>query len=311
MAHPVATSDAHGHQVQVSGRRAGQARSHVHRRRRTAHRSFVGTWTLGDRAFAETRIEAGSDEWLGKSASRRFLCGHDLLDSARVAGFRTDGRRELYRDVVSRSKLFKDLIRGEMIGPVCVRDATPRFCKDPIGTDFIRVGEACVAIDPLSSQGIQTALLSAIQASAAVHTILTAGCDPAAARTFYRERQQAVAARSRLSAARCIGSTRYRMHFGCGERWRRTARPATSNRSRRQPPRRHLDCGWIGPANRRCTGAVGRVDPRAPAHCPPPAEHRSPTSGVAVCGREADDASTVDQILRRGRMDAAGMHGTS
>jgi hypothetical protein len=83
-----------------------------------------------------------------------------------------------------------------------VRDATPRVSKDPIGHDFIRVGEAAVAIDPLSSQGIQTALLSAIQGAAAVHTILTAGCDPEPALAFYRQRPQTTAERSRAAAAR-------------------------------------------------------------------------------------------------------------
>jgi hypothetical protein len=89
-----------------------------------------------------------------------------------------------------------------MIGPVDVRDATPRVGKDPIGPDFIQVGEAAVAIDPLSSQGIQTAVLSAVQGAAAVHTILTAGYDSEPALAFYRERAQATAARSRAAAAR-------------------------------------------------------------------------------------------------------------
>ena len=89
-----------------------------------------------------------------------------------------------------------------MSGPVRVRDATPRMGADLIANDFVRTGEAAVAIDPLSSQGIQEALLAAIQASAAVHTMLTPDGDHTAALEFYRERRQAAATRGRLNAAR-------------------------------------------------------------------------------------------------------------
>jgi 2-polyprenyl-6-methoxyphenol hydroxylase-like FAD-dependent oxidoreductase len=77
--------------------------------------------------------------------------------------------------------------------------------KDPIGADFIRTGEAAVSIDPLSSQGIQVALVSAVQGAAAVHTILTDDYDAAEAIEFFRERQQSAAARGRIAAARLYG----------------------------------------------------------------------------------------------------------
>jgi hypothetical protein len=79
-----------------------------------------------------------------------------------------------------------------------------------------------VAIDPLSSQGIQDAILSAIQASAAVHTILTAA-DGAPALEFYRERRQAAAANSRRNAARL-----YQANCGRNPFWMRRSGPAES-----------------------------------------------------------------------------------
>jgi flavin-dependent dehydrogenase len=160
-------------------------------------------WLPCDRTYGETRIEAGRDEWVwGSPLPDGSYAATIFLDSARIAGLRSHCRATLCRDILSRSKLLAGLSKGRMIGPVDVRDATPRVSRDPIGHDFIRVGEAAVAIDPLSSQGIQTALLSAIQGAAAVHTILTAGCDPAPALAFCRERAQATAARSRAAAAR-------------------------------------------------------------------------------------------------------------
>jgi flavin-dependent dehydrogenase len=160
-------------------------------------------WLPCDGSYVETRIEAGRDEWMwGNPLPDGAYAVTIFLDAARVAGLRSHVRAELLRDILSRSKLLAGLSKGRMIGPVDVRDATPRLGKDPIGPDFIRVGEAAVAIDPLSSQGIQTAVLSAVQGAAAVHTILTAGYDSEPALAFYRERAQATAARSRAAAAR-------------------------------------------------------------------------------------------------------------
>jgi flavin-dependent dehydrogenase len=165
--------------------------------------AMSAAWLPCDGSYAETRIEAGRDEWVwGNPLPDGSYVATIFLDAARVAGLRSHGRAELLRDILSRSKLLAGLSKGKMIGSVDVRDATPRVAEDPIGSDFIRIGEAAVAIDPLSSQGIQTAVLSAIQGAAAVHTIVTAGHDREPALTFYRERAQTTAARSRVAAAR-------------------------------------------------------------------------------------------------------------
>jgi flavin-dependent dehydrogenase len=278
-------------------------------------------WTLGGPAFAETRIEAGSDEWFwGSPLPDDSYAATIFLDASRVAGLRAESRTEFYRDVISRSKLLEELMRGKMIGPVCVRDATPRLSKDPIGNDFIRVGEACVAIDPLSSQGIQTALLSAVQASAAVHTILTAGCDSVAARVFYRERQQAAAARARLSAARL-----YREHPAQSAFWIERARGAGNEQSQAPTgPLSGLRVDRSLPADLspqmdqslqldqflRLDQSLQIVDVPvlsgvfircAPALSHPGLEHPvAYFSGIALAPlvREADGAATADQILR-------------
>jgi flavin-dependent dehydrogenase len=181
-------------------------------------------WLPSDGAYVETRIEAGRDEWMwGNPLPDGSYAATIFVDSARVAGLRSHARSALCRDILLRSKLLAGLTKGRMIGPVDVRDATPRVNRDPMGHDFIRVGEAAVAIDPLSSQGIQTALLSAIQGAAAVHTILTAGCDPEPALAFYRERVQTTAARSRAAAARL-----YREHPDQTPFWMRRSLAAGS-----------------------------------------------------------------------------------
>ncbi len=185
--------------------------------------AISATWTASDRSFAETRIEAGRDAWFwGSPLPGSGYAATIFLDAERAAGSGAASRAASYRQLLAQSKLLKHLLRGEMLGPVRVRDATARISPDLIGPDFIRVGEAAVAIDPLSSQGIQDAVLSAIQASAAVHTILTGG-DRAAALEFYRERRQAAATSSRRSAGRL-----YRGHGEQNSFWTRRSSPAES-----------------------------------------------------------------------------------
>ena len=261
-------------------------------------------WTACDRSFAETRIEAGCDEWLwGSPLPRLRYVATIFLDSEGVAGTGSVSRAELYRCLLSRSQLLKDLVQGDMIGPVRVRDATARLSPDPIGRDFIRVGEAAVAIDPLSSQGIQEALLAAIQAGAAVHTILTPGCDPAPALEFYRERRQTVAARSRLTAARF-----YRAHADRSSFWaRRSSMPEDADTNHA----RELRSASSLPADLRLSQALriveapvlsGTLIRRARALSHPRLERPvAYFGGVALAPlvEDAGGASATDQILLR------------
>jgi 2-polyprenyl-6-methoxyphenol hydroxylase-like FAD-dependent oxidoreductase len=259
-------------------------------------------WLPGDGSYAETRIEAGRDEWMwGNPLPDGSYAATIFVDSARVAGLRSHGRAALCRDILSRSKLLAGLAKGRLIGPVDVRDATPRVNRDPIGHDFIKVGEAAVAIDPLSSQGVQTALLSAIQGAAAVHTILTAGSDPEPALAFFRERVQTTAARSRAAAARL-----YREHPDQTPFWMRRSLAAgsTAPEDRRQtipelPSRLGVACSLGIVDIPVLSGAFIR---RARAlHHPGLAEPVAYLGGIALVPLVLDmpGPSTPDEIIRR------------
>jgi hypothetical protein len=54
---------------------------------------------------------------------------------------------------------------------------------------LLRVGDADVALDPLSSSGVQAAIQSALAAGPIVNTLLTPGQDGAAALEFWRDRR--------------------------------------------------------------------------------------------------------------------------
>ena len=179
----------------------GRARQGSTRRRGPRTTAVSAVWDVGPRSLGETRIEAGNDAWFwGSPLPGRRYEATIFVDAARIAGLGTANRALLYRALLARTHLFDDLHHGEMISPARVRDATSSVSGELIGRDFVRVGEAAVAIDPLASQGIQGAMLSALQGAAAVHTMLS-GYDYVLALDFYRGRQLHAAAKARRHAA--------------------------------------------------------------------------------------------------------------
>ncbi len=72
-------------------------------------------------------------------------------------------------------------------------DATARLGPDIAGPGLIAVGDAAVATEPLSSQGVQGAIVSALQGAAVVHTAITQPENATLALDFHRA--------SRLAAA--------------------------------------------------------------------------------------------------------------
>src|SRR5439155_1823092 len=104
-------------------------------------------------------------------------------------------------------RLLPDGSGSRIQGVVRARDASGIHAEQSVGTDFIRVGDAGVALDPLSSQGVQSAVVSALQAAVVVNTLLTAPAGAEDAQAFYRDRQaerveQHAAKAARFYAAR-------------------------------------------------------------------------------------------------------------
>ena len=178
--------------------------------------AISAAWSRNEKPFFETRIETGADEWIwGCPMPDGQYSVTVFVDATKVAGLRGEARSEIYRRLLSRSQLLRNLLQGEQATPVSVRDATSRSTDDLIGEGFIRVGEAAFAIDPLSSQGVQRAILSAIQGAAAVHTLLR-GHDPNPATTFYRDSHRAAATHASRMAERLY---RDRLRKGSSKFW--------------------------------------------------------------------------------------------
>lgn len=74
------------------------------------------------------------------------------------------------------------------LAPVVVRDATAHARDSVVARDALRIGEAAFTIDPLSAQGVQAAISTALHAAIVVHTILVASARTDAALAFYSGR---------------------------------------------------------------------------------------------------------------------------
>ncbi len=138
-------------------------------------------------------------------------------------------------------------------GPVIACAAGSQSAADVVGPDFVRAGDASVRLDPLSSQGVQSALVSGIQAAAVVNTLARHPEHGEAALAFYRDRQ-------REHAARHAGKTAglYRERFSVCPRpfWEQRANVLDRQESETEPgpssshiaasmERPALDVAWI------------------------------------------------------------------
>ena len=73
-------------------------------------------------------------------------------------------------------------------GEALARSSTPVLVQNPLGDNYLRVGDAAVAVDPLSGNGIFLSLSAALIAPAVINTLLQRPADASLARDFYRER---------------------------------------------------------------------------------------------------------------------------
>jgi hypothetical protein len=76
---------------------------------------------------------------------------------------------------------------------VRICDATPFADHMPVTAASIKVGDAALSIDPLSSQGVQTAIGTALHAAVVLNTLMDRPDDADLAMDFYRSRIRASA----------------------------------------------------------------------------------------------------------------------
>ncbi|MGE3535925.1 MAG: NAD(P)/FAD-dependent oxidoreductase [Candidatus Tectimicrobiota bacterium] len=208
--------------VDATGRRGLRPRQRL--RTTTPTLALYGSWHGVQLDGPETRIEAGPEAWYwGAPLPDGRVNAAVFLDPAVCAGAGRTGLLRLYRAYLARSHLLHSCLAGHPVGPVLVCAATGYIAAQPIARDCLRVGDAACALDPLASQGVHMALLSALQGSIALHTILTMPGEADSAFAFYRARQEDAVARSRRVAAELYAAAD---RFAERPFWQRRATPA-------------------------------------------------------------------------------------
>jgi flavin-dependent dehydrogenase len=149
--------------------------------------ALYGYWSGTGFTSPKTRAEAGPEHWYwGAPLPDGSFNATVFVSPGRFrAGDKLD---DLYRALLSRSELLAGCLSGKLKSAVRACAAAAYIDDEPVGDDWLKVGEAALALDPLSSQGVQTAIISGLQGAAAVHTLLSAQANRDVAIQFVRSR---------------------------------------------------------------------------------------------------------------------------
>jgi 2-polyprenyl-6-methoxyphenol hydroxylase-like FAD-dependent oxidoreductase len=211
-----------------------------------AHRRRTGCRTLALYAYwrgsdlpQEPRIEADSDAW---------YWGVPLPDSTYntlvfvdIEHFRAARSRSLtmrFLDLLGRSGLLAGCRDASLASSVLAADATPYLDEESVTPSSIKVGDAALAIDPLSSSGVQKAIQSALAAAVVANTLLRKPESHDAAMRFYKASLADASERHCHWAAGHYGSVAARTG---GKFWKDRAWHSESNPPPVSRPKIHVD----------------------------------------------------------------------
>jgi 2-polyprenyl-6-methoxyphenol hydroxylase-like FAD-dependent oxidoreductase len=172
-------------------------------RRRTGPRTVaLHAYWRGAGLPVTPRVEAGADAWYWSVPLPDGRCNALAFLSPRaVRAARTRAIDTLYLHIIERSRLLAACRDATLDGRVHVVDATPQLADDPVTPRSILVGDAALALDPLSSSGVQKAMQNALSGAVVVNTLLRRPELAGAAMAFHRSSLTASSERHRAWAA--------------------------------------------------------------------------------------------------------------
>jgi flavin-dependent dehydrogenase len=171
--------DSSGHSIQMEagflvearGRAAPSAKL---KRLRGAETVSILQYWEGEPGERQSAVQSFTDGWAWMAADgkgRRYLqltfdvASSMLPEKSRLAEFCIEKLKTLEQ---AQPYLANAASTGEMHA----RSSTPILCQEAVGDNWIRVGDAAMAVDPLSGNGIFQALSSSLQAPAVINTLL-------------------------------------------------------------------------------------------------------------------------------------------
>lgn len=150
--------------------------------------SLLNLWqsTPGEPASAVQSLEDGW-AWMARLADGRCYW-QVTLDAAGLPG--KTALPEYCAERRRRSALVAQLFDEQALRPsqVHARSSTAILAGDCVGMGWVRVGDAAMAVDPLSGNGIFQSLSSAMQAPVVINTLLREPTRAALARQFHQSR---------------------------------------------------------------------------------------------------------------------------
>lgn len=161
--------------------------------------SLYGYWH-GARGPVRPRIEALADSWCwsvplpdGSTNALVFVDPDRLRKGQSVDA--------CYHGLLGRSTVGADLAGARLAGRVRAADATPFLDAECVTAGTIKVGDAAMSIDPISSSGVQRAVQTALSGAVVVNTLLRRPAAADGAQRFYRDSLQEASDRHRGWAA--------------------------------------------------------------------------------------------------------------
>ena len=146
-------------------------------------------WALGATVEFDGLIEAGEDAWLWYAQTARDRAVVSVFcDPRRLRMSKGGGVQAKYSGLLRQFRALKPEQLGKQCSDPQACDATSQHAEDPVGDHYIRLGDSCFSVDPLSSQGVHLALQSGLQGAVIVNTILRKPENTEAAQRFFRMR---------------------------------------------------------------------------------------------------------------------------
>jgi len=151
--------------------------------------SMSAVWKSRSAEIPKCHIESGKEAWFWHSPiSRHRSIVTAFVDPKRLAGKKPASIDQAYDELVHEFRLLPNELSRTSDSVRC-QDASCRKAVSQSGEGFIKVGDSGICIDPISSQGILTAIASSLQASIVINTIMNFPSDASLAQEFYDQRQ--------------------------------------------------------------------------------------------------------------------------
>ncbi|MBB3272715.1 flavin-dependent dehydrogenase [Pseudomonas sp. OG7] len=150
--------------------------------------SLLNVWQ-GSPGAPASAVESLEDGWAWMARLEDGRCYWQVtLDAAGLPGKAALGDYCVARRACSAlvAELFD--ARARVPAQVHARSSTAILAGECVGQDWIRVGDAAMAVDPLSGNGIFQSLSSALQAPVVINTLLRKPERAALARQFHQQR---------------------------------------------------------------------------------------------------------------------------